>query len=71
MAPVIDRGRPWTVFRAHDARDTAFRIMDHAPQRRHHGAGARARNSVAGCGSTVVAPCDRLRRFLRPGLGQS
>ena len=25
--------------------------------------------SLAGCGSTVVAPCDRLRRFLRPGLG--
>jgi len=38
MAPVIDRGRPWTVFRAHDTRDTASRITlhgtpttDHAP----------------------------------------
>jgi len=28
-------------------------------------------NSLACCGSTVVASCDRLRRFLRSGLGLS
>jgi len=35
----------------------------------HHGSGARAAFSVADCGSTVVAPCNRLRRFLKRGLG--
>ena len=35
----------------------------------HHGSGARAAFSVADCGSTVVAPCNRLRRLLRQGLG--
>jgi hypothetical protein len=34
-----------------------------------HGSGARAVVSVANCGSTVVAPCNRPRRFLRLGLG--
>ena len=41
----------------------------HVRWRTHHGPGARAAVSVAGCGSTVVASCDRLRRFLRLGLG--
>ena len=64
----MSRG-PWTVFRAHDTRDPASRIMAHAPWITHHGSGARAVVSVAACGSTMVASCDRLRRFLRPGLG--
>ena len=45
----------------------------HVRRRRHHGSEARAKGgggSVAGCGSTVVASCDRLRRFLRTGLGR-
>jgi len=33
------------------------------------GSGARAEVSVANCGSTVVASSNRLRRFLRSGLG--
>ena len=41
----------------------------HVRRRRHHGSGTRAAVSLADCGSTVAAPCDRLRRFLRPGLG--
>ena len=41
----------------------------HVRWRMHRGSGARAFVSVAGCGSTGAAPCDRLRRFLRPGLG--
>ncbi len=43
--------------------------MHHGSRLTVHGSGARASVSVAGCGSTVVVPCNRLRRFLRPGLG--
>jgi hypothetical protein len=62
--PVVHGKR---VFSANDTRDPASRIMAHALWITHHGSGARAVVSVAACGSTVVASCDRLRRFLRPG----
>jgi hypothetical protein len=42
----------------------------HVRRRMHHGSEARAAVSVAGCGSTGAVPCDRPRRFLRPGLGR-
>ncbi len=38
-APWSVGSRPWTVFRAHDTRDTASRIMDHAPWFRGPGGG--------------------------------
>jgi|GEM_PF-5699995 len=40
------------------------RTMAQAPRPRGPGS-----LSVAGCGSTVVAPCNCLRPYLRPGLG--
>ena len=42
-APWSVGSRPWTVFRAHDTRDTASRIMDHAPRFRGPGGGFSSR----------------------------
>jgi len=65
MAPVIDRGRPRTVFSAHDARDGASRITHHGPRPRDPG--PRFNNRISSqAGPAALAQRARL---LRLGLG--